>query len=138
MMAALYVEDAATFDGMSSAHFERTIERFLSHPETGAIARLWDDASLAGYALLVPYWSNEFGGTITFIDELYVKPEYRSRGLASAFIDFVFATQPFGMVACLLETTKSNERARRLYERNGFQLRENRLLFRPCTQLIRG
>jgi GNAT superfamily N-acetyltransferase len=37
-----------------------------------------------GYALLIPFWSNELGGEVCNIDELFVAPQYRGRGLATA------------------------------------------------------
>ena len=130
MMGALYAEDAPSYKGMSSTHFSRTLLQFLEHPERGSVILIWEEEHLAGYALLVPYWSNEFGGTIVFIDELFVRKEFRGRGLGSQFLRFVEETRPFDMVACMLENTRSNERARRLYERAGFGMRENHVMVR--------
>jgi hypothetical protein len=33
---------------------------------------------LRGYALLIPYWSNELGGTLLYVDEIFVIPEARN------------------------------------------------------------
>ena len=34
---------------------------------------------IIGYALLINYWSNEYGGDIVYVDELFVKESYRSK-----------------------------------------------------------
>lgn len=44
--------------------------------------------SVAGYALTVSYPSQEFGGEVLWIDELFVKPEYRGKKLGGEFLDF--------------------------------------------------
>ena len=35
--------------------------------------------NIIGYALLINYWSNEYGGDIVYVDELFVKESYRSK-----------------------------------------------------------
>ncbi len=35
-----------------------------------------EGVQLVGYAILIPYWSNEFGGNLLFIDELFVSPAF--------------------------------------------------------------
>ena len=32
---------------------------------------------IRGYAIVIPFWSNEVGGNVLFIDELFVKPPAR-------------------------------------------------------------
>jgi hypothetical protein len=44
---------------------------------------------LLGYALLIPYWSNEFGGVLLFVDELFVLREVRNRGIGHSFFRFL-------------------------------------------------
>ena len=39
---------------------------------------------VVGYALLSSFWSNELGGEVCVIDELYVGPTARGHGLGSA------------------------------------------------------
>ncbi|MEG0570807.1 MAG: GNAT family N-acetyltransferase, partial [Oscillospiraceae bacterium] len=36
---------------------------------------------LAGYALVWIYWSNEAGGYVAFLDEIFVKSEYRGHSI---------------------------------------------------------
>jgi GNAT superfamily N-acetyltransferase len=77
---------------------------------------------LSGYALLIAYWSNEFGGDICAVDELFIVPEHRSQGYGkSLFADIAQGDlwpAPIGAIA--VGVTPGNVRARRLYERLGF------------------
>jgi GNAT superfamily N-acetyltransferase len=127
MMAALYEEDepAAAAD---VGKFPRTIEHLLTNPDRGRVMLFLEGAVLRGYAVLIPFWSNEFGGTVVFLDELYVMPEARGRGVGRGFLDWLAKERPFGAVASALETSRKNVRARRLYERFGFRERTNATL----------
>jgi ribosomal protein S18 acetylase RimI-like enzyme len=76
-----------------------------------------------GYALLVPFWSNELGGCVCEVDELYVQAPFRSRGIGRALFTAIEkgAVWEDGPVAIALGVTGSNQRARSLYERLGFK-----------------
>ena|SRR5437763_10641213 len=127
MMRGLYNNDigAAAVDLRRSP---RVIRAILEQPERGQIILFVENATIHGYAILIPYLSNEFGGTILFIDELFVKAESRQRGIARQFFDYLRRERPYGPVATVLEVSPSNVRARRLYESVGFVLRDNALL----------
>src|SRR5207253_11358576 len=89
----------------------------------GRAAVLELDGRPASYALLISYWSNELGGDICTIDELYVEPAARSQGHSTALLEALAAhaaPYPPGAVALALEVTAKNARARALYERLGF------------------
>ncbi len=82
-------------------------------------------AGVVGYALLASFWSNELGGEVCVIDELYVGPTARGHGLGSVLLR-TLAEQPGALwpadaVALELETTPDNHRARALYQRLGFR-----------------
>jgi ribosomal protein S18 acetylase RimI-like enzyme len=72
------------------------------------------------YLFLAKVWSNELGGDLVFIDELWVAPERRSRGVGTELVEHAIATTK-GAVAFELEVTPHNARARSLYERLGFR-----------------
>lgn len=72
-----------------------------------------------GFALLALTYSNEAGGIVVWLEEIYVKPEHRCKGITGEF--FKFIEKEYADVARIrLETEPDNERAVRLYERNGF------------------
>ena len=86
---------------------------------------------LAGYALLCSFWSNELGGEVCIIDELFVAPGERGRGYATELVQGLCARQlPWfrDAVAVELEVTPGNARARQLYERLGFCPYKNALM----------
>ena len=82
-----------------------------------------------GYAVLIPYWSNEYGGDVLHIDELYVKPDYRGRGIATRFIKQILGSK-HGAVAFQLEVTPTNTRAENYYRKLGFRKSKNLQLIR--------
>jgi ribosomal protein S18 acetylase RimI-like enzyme len=103
-------------------------------PTRGSAVVLEIDDAIEGYALLISYWSNELGGEIVVIDELYVRPAARQQGHARRLLDLLKRPNQLrpGRVAALeLEVTPSNERAAALYLRAGFQLAKNRRLRLP-------
>lgn len=115
MMRDLYEEDRGDFD-VDPSRFASGVEHLIAHPSRGQIVLFSDGRAVRGYALLVPYWSNEFGGTLLFVDELFVVREFRSRGIGRSFFRYLEREQPFGPVALGLAVNPGNHRARRLYE----------------------
>ena len=77
------------------------------------------DGEKAGYALTAYTYSNEAGGKVVWIEELYVAPKFQSRGLGREFIGYIKSL--FGEFARIrLEVEESNDGATRLYKREGF------------------
>lgn len=79
-----------------------------------------------GYIIVTFGWSLEFGGMDGFIDEFYVRPGVRGRGIASETLQTLpRALGDAGLTALHLEVDMTNDTARRLYTRAGFVAREN-------------
>ena len=116
----LYAADAAGHE-ITLDKIERTLRHFTAYPEKGAILVMEMGGQLVGYGMLVHYWSNEYGGTIVFIDELYVRPEHQGQGLGSRFLQHLIEVQYPEAVAFSMEVMPSNRRAEELYLRLGFQ-----------------
>jgi GNAT superfamily N-acetyltransferase len=127
MMQALYAEDEPATP-VDPRRFPSTIEYLLREPGRGRVVLFIEDVCLRGYALLIPYWSNEFGGTLLFVDELFVIPAARNRGIGHKFFEFLARERPFDAVAVALEVSPENRQARKFYESLGFHLRRNAVL----------
>lgn len=73
-----------------------------------------------GFALLAKTFSQEVGGIVIWIEELYVLDEYRGRGLGKEFFSFVEENIPNSRLR--LEIEPDNQRAKKLYESLGFRV----------------
>jgi ribosomal protein S18 acetylase RimI-like enzyme len=116
-------------DGIAHAPINaRALHRLLRSPQAGVAWVIESGAGRArspiGYIVLTIGYSLERGGRDSFIDELYVRPEQRGRGLGAHAIGTAeAAARRLGVRAVHLEVDTGNDRARRLYERSGFALR---------------
>lgn len=78
-----------------------------------------------GYIILSFGWSVEFGGLEGTVDELYIRPAVRGRGIATeVMLALPKALAGVGLKALSLEVATGDETAQRLYARAGFSLRE--------------
>lgn len=78
-----------------------------------------DGEAYLGYAMLAKSYSTEFGKNCVWIEDLYISPEARSKGIGRAF--FAFVREKFKNEALRLEVEKENERAISLYKRCGYE-----------------
>ena len=73
-----------------------------------------------GFALLSKTFSQEAGGVSVTIEEIYIDEEYRGRGMATQFFEYLKSKE--GIARLRIEVESDNEGAKRLYERMGFEL----------------
>ena len=137
MMHALYAEDEAA-SPVDQSRFASNIISLIAQPSRGTIVLFREGDALRGYALLIPYWSTEFGGTVLYVDEIYVAAEARNRGIAKGFFKFLDEERPFDAVAIALEVSPANARALRLYESLGFRERKNHVLTYRLGEGVQG
>ena len=97
---------------------ERAFEELLGSDTYLEGYLLCDGALPAGYALLAKMYSREAGGMCVWIDEIYLRPAARGKGLAKEF--FAFA-ETLGAARLRLEVEPENERAVALYKKLGYR-----------------
>lgn len=135
MMRELYATDARDLNVVPDK-FPATIDRLIAEPTRGRVLLFMQADVVCGYALLIPYWSNEFGGTMLLVDEILVEKEFRGQGIGRAFFAFITAEPPFEAVALGLEVSPKNARARALYESMGFDERHLRMMTRRMAAAV--
>lgn len=123
MVFALYTEDPEG-EPLTLDKIRLTVTEAEAHKDKLAIWIIWQNGKTAGYGILNFFWSNEFGGDIINIDEIYVKTEARGLGIATRFIEALASKYPKGR-ALKLEASRSNEKAIKLYKRIGFEQAPN-------------
>ena len=121
MYLGLYREDPGS-SVADARQMRQTLATLRREPWRGRAVVLEVGQQIIGYALLIAYWSNEFGGEVCAVDELYVGPGFRSRGLGASLFEQIErgGFWPGKVAAFALGTTPGNTRARLFYERLGF------------------
>lgn len=117
MMQDFYRSPAVSTDG-SDEIFRRDIGLCLEpNPYLRGYVMLLDGTP-GGYAMTAQSFSTEYGRLCVWIEDLYVKPDFRSRGLGSAFLSYITGLYPDAVLR--LEVDRGNEGAIELYRRCGF------------------
>ena len=78
------------------------------------------EQDILGYAMVAKSFSTEFGKPCIWIEDLYMKPEYRRMGIGSSF--FAFIEKKYEGALFRLEVEEENERAIAAYKKNGFEV----------------
>ncbi len=123
MSEALYAEDPAALP-VPKQNTRETLAVLRREVVRGRAVVLELNEVIAGYALLIPFWSNELGGEVVVIDELYIKQAYRKQGHGRALLVELVRGEglwPGRAVALELEVTPQNGRAASLYASVGFE-----------------
>lgn len=76
-----------------------------------------------GFTQLYPLFSSTRMGRVWLLNDLFVDPDHRGKGISVALIDRAKQlTKESGAVALILETEKTNTIGNQLYPRAGFEL----------------
>ena len=78
------------------------------------------EGEIAGYGLIAKTFSQEAGGMVYWLEELYILEEYRSKGLGREYFGYMEEHKEEGVTRFRLEVEKENERAWKLYKRQGY------------------
>jgi len=102
----------------------------------GAVYLIGPARSPIGYIVICFGWSVEFGGLDGFVDEIWIRPGVRGRGIGGEVLTALpKALAGAGLKALHLEVRRDDAGAQRLYRRQKFEARENYMLmtrkFRP-------
>ncbi len=124
LIRSLYREDPSDRP-MLPEKISGTFDSLANHPDRGCIIVLESETGIVGYSIVINFWSNEYGGNVSFIDELYIKKEFRGGGIGTNFIKYLAESKFGNAVALRLEVTPNNKKARKLYESLGFKLHKN-------------
>ena len=114
-----------------AARQRRLLLELIAERNLGRLILFEDSDKLAGYMILGFGFSLEFNGRDCFIDEFYVLPEYRSRGIGRAAVEFALGVcREVGIKAVHLEADYVNVRGHEFYKRMGFKDHDRHLMTR--------
>ncbi|MEO0676061.1 MAG: GNAT family N-acetyltransferase [Pseudomonadota bacterium] len=122
LIAAFHAEEGIDTD---AAHRLRAISPLLDGSPHAEIFLIGPRRAPAGYALICYGWTLEYGGLDSYLDELYLRPAVRGRGIGS---DALQALSQYlsgkGAMALALEVDFDNAAAVATFQRSGFVPRE--------------
>lgn len=111
------------------------VDGMLGDPRHGRAWIARRDGRPVGYAIAAFGFSVEYGGVDAFVDELYVRPEHRGRGVGTALLDVLESgCRDAGAAVLHLEVDHANEGGQRLYRRLGFVDHARYLMTKPIAR----
>jgi ribosomal protein S18 acetylase RimI-like enzyme len=126
LMAEFYAESGYHLDIARAAV---AFEALLSEERLGRVWLLEAGPVAAGYLVLTLGFSMEYGGLDAFVDDLYVRPQHRGKGLGTRVLEEVRAyCAASGVRALHLEVGHENAVAKALYRKAGFEETNRQLL----------
>jgi GNAT superfamily N-acetyltransferase len=95
-------------------------ETLIADPSEGAVFIARDGGRAVGFATLDWKWSSLKAAKIGYLEDLFVDPEARGRGIADALIEVCAKRcRELGMPAMCWQTAPDNRRAQQVYDRTG-------------------
>lgn len=126
LVADFHAEEDITQDDVTR---RAAITPLLDGSPHGAIYLIGPGRAPIGYVIVSFGWSVEFGGLDGFLDEIYIRPAVRGRGIGTeVLISIPKALAGAGLRALHLEVDRENTSARKLYEKLHFEPRERYML----------
>lgn len=116
LAAEFYSTDAVSHPVPVSC-FQSVFDEIMRSDERLEGYILESDGHTAGYAVISKMFATETGGLALWIEDIYIKPEYRSKGLGRELFEHV---ESLPHARLRLEASRSNERAIKLYKSLGF------------------
>ncbi len=123
MVKAFYRTDAV-IKPIPPSYAEATFDELMRSNAYASCLVCETAQGLVGYALLAYTFSQEAGGKVCWIEELYIKEAFRGQGFSRAFFEIIFASLPADVKRVRLEIERDNTRAVNLYRSYGFDFLE--------------
>jgi ribosomal protein S18 acetylase RimI-like enzyme len=126
LVEAFYREEGYPFERPGA---RRALIALVRSPARGWVWVIERGSRPVGYVVVTLGYSLEYRGATVLVDELYLSPEHRGRGLGSKTLALVErAAASSGVRVVQLEVERSNAGADALYRRCGFADRGRALL----------
>ncbi len=121
-MANEFYHTNATAHPVPYEFLTETFDHILNDNRYGDIFICEENSTPVGYILTAKTWSQEGGGMVVWIEEIFVKKEFRGKSFGTQMIDYVISEVPAQRYR--LEVEPENEKAVKLYKRLGFDFME--------------
>ena len=117
MMREFYSSPAVFTDG-SDEIFISDIENCINNSDYLEGYIIENSDAVQGYAMIAKSFSTEFGKPCIWIEDIYVKEDFRGKGIGNMVLNFI--TNHYQNSIFRLEVEEENQGAVRLYQNHGF------------------
>ncbi len=118
MMRVFYSSDALYTNG-SEEIFNANFKNAINNNPYLECYLIVSSENILGYVMLAKSYSTEFGRECLWFEDLYLKEQYRGRGIIPDFISYIKNKYPEKVFR--LEVEKENLGAIKAYEKSGFK-----------------
>ena len=119
-MTREFYQSDAVLAPVPDLNIERTFEELMTSDTYAEGYILEYEGEAAGFAILSKTFTLEAGGMVLWIEDFYVRPAYRNRGLGKEFFAYLDENIPEDIRRVRLEVEADNERAMSLYRKMDF------------------
>lgn len=128
MVSEFYSEESYPYN---EKEIEKNLETLLSDNRLGNIFLIKDENQIAGYCMVINSFCLELGGKIGYIDELYVKKEFRNKKLSTNCLNYIIESYKLNKYSSLrLEVESKNDKTIEYYKR--FQFFAHQRILMSC------
>lgn len=120
MMIGFYTSDAVDHP-IEERIIRKLLDDIISNEYSVKGVEIYSDKELVGFGILTSYYTSEVAGINIQLEDLYIAPEYRSKGIAKKYFAYVMEKYP-NAARFRLEVSPSNNRAIKLYSELGFEI----------------
>lgn len=119
-MVSEFYSSPAVLHTIPQKNIENTFDNIINdNPYVKGFIIDYDD-KIAGYVIIAITYSNEAGGIVIWIEEVYVKANFRGKGIGKSILNQIKDLYP-NAKRFRLEVTKDNISAIKLYENLGYE-----------------
>ena len=120
-MAREFYHSDAVLHPVPDTYFERTADEALRSDVYAEIFLFECENEAAGYGLIAKTYSQEAGGMVWWIEEVYVREAFRSKGIGREFFAYLDKVKGSAVTMMRLEVEEDNTRAVALYKKLGYK-----------------
>lgn len=131
LVDALYASDPNTQDVRPDVAL--TFQALSERPERGQLIVIEDHDRIVGYCIAVLFWSNEYGGNLIEIDEMYLVESHRASGITTELFAWLENAYPEQLAGFCLQVADHNRPALNFIEKMGFSPSRNQHFVKILT-----
>lgn len=128
-LADEFYHSEAVIHPVPQKNIEATFEELMRSSPYIEAQLIEEDDQAAGFALWSKSYSQEAGGTVVWLEELYLRPKFRSHGLGGKYMEWMLANRPAEVKRFRLEIEEDNVKAKTLYLHSGFGMLDYRQMY---------